>query len=152
GRQHFNDLMRSLPDISRSLLASRLRAMERGGVIERLTGARRNNTSYVLTDAGFALRPVLEAMNTWGERWTNSETPEEDMHPMTSVCMLRARCAGETLPDRRVVVEIITKPPRPSRSWLVLENGVASLCVDHPGFDVDLMVRTDVPTLYSIWR
>jgi DNA-binding HxlR family transcriptional regulator len=152
GRQHFNDLVRSLPDISRSLLASRLRSMERGGVIHRLTGMGRNNTSYVLTDAGFALRSVLEAMSDWGERWTDSETPEEDMDPMTSVCMLRARCDGRALPDRRVVVEITTNSPKHSRSWLVLENGVASLCVDHPGFDVDLIVRTDVPTLYAIWR
>lgn len=71
---------------------------------------------------------------------------------MTSVCMLRARCDGEALLDRRVVVEIITNPPKASRSWLVLENDIASLCVDDPGFDVDLNVRTDAPTLYAIWR
>jgi DNA-binding HxlR family transcriptional regulator len=152
GRQHFNDLVRSLPDISRSLLASRLKGLERDGVITRLIGAGRNNTCYVLTEAGMELRQVLDAMSDWGERWTDNQTEGEDMHPMTSVCMLRARCDGEALPDRRVVVEVITNPPKASRSWLVLENGIASLCVDHPGFDIDLIVKTDVPTLYAIWR
>jgi DNA-binding HxlR family transcriptional regulator len=152
GRQHFNDLVRSLPDISRSLMAARLKGMERAGVIERHTGTGRSNTSYVLTDAGLALRPVLDAMSDWGERWTEREIPEEDMHPITSVCMLRARCDGAALPDKRVVVEIITSPPKASRSWLVLENGIASLCVDHPGFEVNLIVKTDVSTLYAIWR
>jgi DNA-binding HxlR family transcriptional regulator len=151
GRQHFNDLVRSLPDISRSLLATRLRLMERSGILERRGGDTRNVSNYVLTEAGRDLGGVLDAMSAWGERWTDNHTALEDMHPMTTVCMLRARCQGPTLPSRRVVIQVVTKPPKQSTSWLVLENGFASLCENHPGFDIDLIASTDVETLYSIW-
>jgi hypothetical protein len=105
----------------------------------------------VLTEAGRELRGVLDAMSIWGERWSDTHPHESDLHPMTTVCMLRARCRGSALPLKRVVVEMVTRAPKHSRSWLVLENGIASLCDTHPGFDVDLLVTTDVHTLYQIW-
>ncbi len=151
GREHFNDLVRSLPEISRSLLSARLRAMERADIIECTRGDQRNLSSYRLTQSGRELRQVLDAMSDWGERWNVAEPHEADIHPMTTVCMLRARVRGECLPERRIVVQVVTKPPKDSLSWLVLENGVASLCDTHPGYDVDLFVMTDVPTLYRIW-
>src|ERR671935_2033379 len=52
GSRHFNELRRGLPRISRSLLVARLRHLEDNSVIERYTGARRNVTEYVLTEAG----------------------------------------------------------------------------------------------------
>ena len=152
GREHFNELVRSLPDISRSLLTSRLRSMERSGIVERSLGASRNATRYVLTEAGRGLRDVLNVMSEWGDRWTEVEANEADIHPMTSVCMLRARCQGEMLPPHRVVVQVVTVPPKGSVSWLVQEDGVASLCESHPGFDVDLVITSEVEPLYSIWR
>ena len=152
GREHFNDLVRSLPDVSRSLLAARLKAMERGGIVECVRSDARNATAYRLTEAGLELRTVLDAMSRWGERWTPEPEHESDIHPMTTVCMLRARVNGEALPGRRVVVQIETAPPKQSLSWFVLENGIASMCTEHPGFDVDIFLRTDVPTLYAIWR
>jgi hypothetical protein len=125
--------------------------MERGGVVECVRGDDGRSSAYRLTEAGKELRQVLEAMSDWGERFQDVEASESDIHPMTTVCMLRARVRGEDLPERKVVVQIVTAPPKDSLSWLVLENGVASLCVDNPGFDVDLYVTTDVPTLYRIW-
>ena len=152
GREHFNDLVRSLPEISRSLLAGRLRAMERAGIVSRTIGARSQDVAYRLTPAGEDLRRVVDIMSEWGDRWSENEASLSEMHPMTTVCMLRARCSGASLPPRRVVVEISTAPPKQSRSWFVLENGIASLCETHPGFDVDIYLETDVPTLYAIWR
>jgi DNA-binding HxlR family transcriptional regulator len=151
GREHFNDLVRSLPDISRSLLAARLKAMERGGIVECARSDARNATAYRLTEAGLELRTVLDAMSRWGERWTPEPEHESDVHPMTAVCMLRARVNGEALPDRRVVLQIETLPPKRSLSWFVLENCIASMCAEHPGFDADIVLTTDVPALYAIW-
>ena len=151
GRQHFNDLIRSLPEISRSLLASRLKSMERAGIVECLRRDARNATTYRLTQAGVELRGVLDAMSLWGERWTPEPEHGADIHPMTTVCMLRARVDGQSLPDRRVVVQIETRPPKHSLSWFVLENRIASLCAEHPGLDCDIFLTTDVPTLYAIW-
>ena len=53
-------------------------------------------------------------------------------------------------PARRVVIETALTD-RPRTFWLVLEPHDASLCVDHPGFEVDLWVSTDLPSLHQIW-
>ncbi|HWK12041.1 MAG TPA: helix-turn-helix domain-containing protein, partial [Vicinamibacterales bacterium] len=60
GSRHFNEIERGLPGISRSLLASRLRDLQRCGVIERVPGTL-HRTEYHLTDAGRELKSVIEA-------------------------------------------------------------------------------------------
>jgi DNA-binding HxlR family transcriptional regulator len=62
GSRHFNEIRRGLPGISRSLLVSRLRQLEDGGVVQRHAGARSNATEYVLTDAGRDLKCVIEVL------------------------------------------------------------------------------------------
>src|ERR1700680_873784 len=49
---HFNELERGLPHMSRGLLAERLRRLERTGVLERRAASRGKRTEYRLTLAG----------------------------------------------------------------------------------------------------
>src|SRR5215212_10002884 len=63
GVTRFNELARGLPRLSRSLLAKRLRQLERTGVIERVDG------EYVLTVAGKDLHAVVFGLGEWGARW-----------------------------------------------------------------------------------
>ena len=35
--------------------------------------------------------------------------------------------------------------------WLVLERHDVSVCLTHPGFDVDLLLTADLATLYRVW-
>ena len=55
GVDHFNELERSVPGISRSILAQRLRHLEREGIVERRVGAGGRATGYQLTGAGVEL-------------------------------------------------------------------------------------------------
>src|SRR5262245_21766208 len=54
---HFNELERGLPRMSRTLLAERLRRLQRTGVLERRGAARGQRTEYRLTRAGRELQP-----------------------------------------------------------------------------------------------
>src|ERR1043165_3764532 len=58
GVQRFNELERFLPRISRSVLAQRLRHLQRVGLVERQAGADGQRSVYQLTEAGRDLRPV----------------------------------------------------------------------------------------------
>src|SRR5262249_57034404 len=58
GSHRFNDLERGLPRISRSLLSSRLRQLERAGVVERRAAGRRR-VGYYLTQAGGGMGPSI---------------------------------------------------------------------------------------------
>ena len=48
GASGFNELQRGLPGISRSVLSDRMRALERGGVIDRTTGPKGRTLEYRL--------------------------------------------------------------------------------------------------------
>jgi hypothetical protein len=36
-------------------------------------------------------------------------------------------------------------------AWLVMEPSDVSLCLQHPGFDVDLFVTADTAAFYRVW-
>ena len=78
GGQHFNDLRRGLPRMSPSLLSKRLQQLQRAGVIARRHSG--NNVCYTLTQAGSELRPVVEALGSWGTRWIG-ELGDADLDP-----------------------------------------------------------------------
>ncbi|WP_336249130.1 helix-turn-helix domain-containing protein [Stomatohabitans albus] len=69
GPRRFNELRSALPGISAHTLTSRLRKFETHGVITRTAHAEvPPRVEYALTSLGESLRPVLDAMNTWGEQ------------------------------------------------------------------------------------
>src|SRR5262245_64944536 len=59
---HFNELERGLPRMSRTLLAERLRRLQRTGVLERRSAARGQRTEYRLTRAGRELQPIIDQL------------------------------------------------------------------------------------------
>jgi hypothetical protein len=59
----------------------------------------------------------------------------------------------ENFPARRIVVAFeFSDVPQNKRSWwLVSEGDAADLCMTDPGFEVDLFVSVDLPTMTAIW-
>jgi len=67
GPSRFTDLRGGLPGIASNLLATRLREMEEGGLIERVDAPPPVATGlYQLTGRGQELRSVIEALAQWG--------------------------------------------------------------------------------------
>src|SRR5215208_5744266 len=62
---HFNELERGLPGMSRTLLAVRLRRLERTGVLERRSALRGQRTQYRLTAAGRELQQIVDLFGEW---------------------------------------------------------------------------------------
>jgi hypothetical protein len=54
------------------------------------------------------------------------------------------------LPPKRLVVQFDFSDPK-RRYWMVLEPAEVSVCLQHPGFDVDLEVLVDTATLYRVY-
>jgi len=69
----FNDLRRGVPLMSPSLLSKRLKTLERVGVVERRTSGAGHTVEYHLTSAGEELRPIVESMGVWGQRWARGD-------------------------------------------------------------------------------
>ena len=155
GSQHFNEIHRGIPLISRALLTRRLRDLETAGVIARkpLNGQRGHR--YCLTEAGEEFRPLIEGLAKWGQRWTVRVQPE-NLHAGFLMWNIRRRIARELLPEHRVVVcfRFSGCPPSyrgPGVFWLMLERTQVELCIEDPGFEVDLYVDADLAAMVSVW-
>lgn len=158
GVRRFNEFERSLPGISRSVLAQRLRHLERAGVVERSVGPDGRATDYRLTDAGRELVSVVKALNDWGVRWLVPEEwrvpgaspPELDPDRLMLWARRHVNLAG--LPDRRVVIAFELRGSRGPRRhyWLICERDDVSVCPEHPGFAEDVRLVTSPTTLYLL--
>jgi DNA-binding HxlR family transcriptional regulator len=102
GSRRFGEIQRGVPMISPALLTKRLRQLEAAGVIERSQSAQASN--YVLTDAGWELYPIIEAMGVWGQRWARSRYTPDELDPALLMWDMRRMLQPAGLSPTRTVV------------------------------------------------
>lgn len=152
GTGHFNDLERGLPGISRALLASRLRQLQRAGLVEkRLTAAGRSTTEYRLTQAGQELFPVLNSLRAWGEVWAFGDPTPDELDPVLLMWWMRNRAEVDRLPERRVVAQFDFSGAATVSFWLILSRDDVTLCLTDPGYEVNLLVTADLASFFKLW-
>jgi DNA-binding HxlR family transcriptional regulator len=154
GSHRFNELQRGVPLMSRSLLAKRLRELERAGVVERRRGADGSRSEYFLTAAGEELRPIVMGLGTWGQRWARSELSRDELDPRLLMWDMQRSIETEALPAHRVVVRFRfadVRPNLPRVTWLIFDRDEVDVCYRDPGFDVDLLVSGRLRALIGVW-
>ena len=151
GKRHFNDLERGLPGISRALLAERLRRLQKMGVIEKHPLSRGRKTEYYLTQAGEELQGIMDILTVWGARWAFGEPEEEELDPVLLMWWMRDRVCVDQLPQERVVVQFDFRGAKKETFWLVIAVEDVSVCLTHPGFEIDVLVTADLSTFYQVW-
>lgn len=73
GTMRFCDIQKTIGDISQRMLTVTLRSLETDGLIVRKVYAEvPPRVEYTLTDLGYSLKPILDAMWTWGENYKKS--------------------------------------------------------------------------------
>ena len=67
GVHRYGELRRRIPGISEKMLAQRLHELQDDGLIDRIDmHSKPAHVEYRLTDEGWSLAPVLQAMYDWG--------------------------------------------------------------------------------------
>jgi DNA-binding HxlR family transcriptional regulator len=148
---HFNELERGLPRISRTLLADRLRRLERTGVLQRRAAARGKPTEYRLTPAGRELQRVIDLFGEWGARWAFGDPRPNELDPIILLWWMRRRVCVDKMPRGRVVIQFDFRGGPKQSYWLLIEPSDVSVCLKHPGFDIDVIVMADILTFYRVW-
>lgn len=70
GIKRFGELRKSIGHVSQKVLTAQLRQMEQSGLVNRKVYAEvPPKVEYSLTDVGYSLKPILDAMWTWGEEY-----------------------------------------------------------------------------------
>jgi DNA-binding HxlR family transcriptional regulator len=146
----FNELERGLPHMSRALLVERLRRLERTGVLERRV-LRGKHTQYRLTQAGRELHQLIEVLGGWGARWAFGNPRPNELDPIVLLWWMRRRVALNSIPRRRVVIEFNFRGGARQKYWLLIEPTDISVCLKHPGFEVDVIVTADLLEFYRVW-
>lgn len=149
--KHFNELERGLPRMSRTLLAERLRRLEHTGVLQRREAPRGKRTEYRLTPAGRELKRIIDSFCEWGARWAFGPPRPNELDPLVLLWWMRRRVCFDRIPRRRVVIQFDFRGGAQRRYWLLIEPTEASICLKHPGFDIDVIVTADIRALYQVW-
>ncbi len=70
GTKRFGELRKSIGTVSQKVLTSQLRQMEESGLLTRKVYADvPPRVEYTLTELGYSLRPIMDAMWAWGENY-----------------------------------------------------------------------------------
>jgi DNA-binding HxlR family transcriptional regulator len=156
GSTRFNDLRRGVPRMSPALLSKRLKDLEKADIVRRVASRTEPGVlEYHLTQAGQDMKPVIEAVGIWGQRWVEANPSLQNLDADLLMWDMRRSLNLSPMPRRRSVIKFHFAEQQPNRRhyWLVVtpETGVIDLCSVDPGFDVDLFVEADLRTMTEIW-
>lgn len=70
GTKRFGELRKSIGTVSQKVLTSQLRQMKESGLLTRKVYAEvPPRVEYTLTELGYSLKPIMDAMWIWGENY-----------------------------------------------------------------------------------
>ena len=151
GSTRFSDLQKGVPLMSPTLLSARLKQLCETGVISKSgTGSK---STYQLTEAGRELTPVVQLLGAWGHRWVQTSLVVEDLDASLLMWDMRRSVNPDEFPAHRIVLQF--EYPDASKGatdwWLVAENGEVDLCLNEPGGEVDIVIKTALATMTAVW-
>jgi DNA-binding HxlR family transcriptional regulator len=141
GADTFAQLARGVPAMSRSMLAKRLRELERSGVLTTTAKPSGHGRVYRLTPAGRDLAAVISALGDWGTAWL-AVTSEHTDPGFALWAWCQVQLDSTALPVRRTLVAFAfpDQPPANRYYWLLAERRQAELCYSDPGGEPDATV------------
>ncbi|OBJ44833.1 hypothetical protein A5630_15625 [Mycolicibacterium mucogenicum] len=150
GSRRFNEIHRSMPTLSRTMLSTRLRHLERIGVLCRRPIPHTAHHGYALTLAGQSLRRVLEELGEWTRQWQLEASNDTDV-PLLLWRLLES-IDRDAIPNGKVCIEFQFSGGAHPRGWLHVDPVRSAACIGDDEDDVDLVVRTKPDVLNDLWR
>lgn len=152
GASRFSEFQKYLPKISPSLLTSRLKMLVDNGIAIRRRTPEKRGYEYHLTAAGKQLKPVLDAMGTWGMQWVFDSLNDVQMDIATLTRDIAVKVDTDHLPDCDMVFQFtFTEDAEPQKRFVLIRDGKRESCGDNPGYDVDVYFRSTLRDLSAVW-
>jgi DNA-binding HxlR family transcriptional regulator len=148
GHHHFNEILKGLHSISPSMLGTRLRSLERAGVIETGPNPSGRGSTYHLTEAGRKLAELVRGLGIWGQQFL--EIQPEHLDGNFLMWALLTHLHPDHLPPLQRVVRFEFSDEK-KRYWLVLRRDDPDLCYSDPGFGDDLIIRSSLECLTRVY-
>jgi len=153
GCRTFNEIHQGIPKISPSLLSARLSELERAGILVRRKLRNENRYRYEPTAAARDLTDLIDKMAVWGQHWSR-DMVMDDLDPAFLAWSMSLRMNTDAMPKGRTVVafEFSGTPTEFRRFWLVNNDGKVDMCLKDPGYETDVIVRSDIRCFVEAWR
>jgi DNA-binding HxlR family transcriptional regulator len=150
GNTRFTEIHDALPGLSKSVLVSRLRYLERLAIVERQASEasdRRSRTRYVLSPAGWGLAPVLQALGAWAMEWHVPDRTRDVLHVLHQ---LERGLDRAMLPKRRVSIQFHFAEPSTPSGYVRVDGTDSRTCLGESETASDLLVETTLPVLTDL--
>ena len=148
GAEGFNEIHRGIPRVSRTLLAQRLRELERRGLMRHEPGRPGHPGVYALTASGQALTPIVWAMGAWAAEWMFGDPSEEQCDGLTLIWRTHQVAIPAMLPEARTVVHLVLTGAGGAQGWLDIKRPGITVCTDDQGLAVDLALEADTAHMH----
>jgi DNA-binding HxlR family transcriptional regulator len=148
GAGGFNEIHRGIPRVSRTLLAQRLRELERRGLMTHARSRPGHPGVYALTAAGQALTPIVWAMGAWAAEWMFGDPSDEHCDGLTLIWRTHQVVIPAKLPESRTVVHVVLTGAGGAQGWLDIQRPGITVCKDDQGLPVDLAVEADTAQMH----
>jgi DNA-binding HxlR family transcriptional regulator len=154
GASRFSELQRGVPLMSPTLLSKRLKQLEAEGIVETRPATRGRGNTYHLTESGRGFIPLVIALGTWGQRWSRRQLVKGEIDLGLLVWSLErsANPAAFGKVPSLVQVEFTDQPKGKRLWWFVNRQDGCELCLDDPGYEVDLYLACTLPDLIYVVR
>lgn len=154
GAARFSELQGGVPLMSPTLLSRRLKQLEAEGIVERRKVESGKAWSYHLTQAGLEFLPLIEALGTWGQRWSRRTLQAHEIDLGLLLWGLERNRAPEGfgIPPTVVKLELTDQPEQKRDWWFLNRDGAFELCLKDPGYEVDLYLRSTLEEMIYIYR
>jgi len=135
------------------MLTKRLRELQRAGLVKSTPSHRGTPRTYVVTEAGQELAPLIDSLAIWGQHWAR-DMCLDDLDPGFLAWSMHMSLDTARMPAGRTVLgfEFSNAPRDCRRFWLVNEDGDVDMCLKDPGYEVDVRVRADLRRFIEAWR
>ena len=153
GTKRFNEFQRALSRMSPTLIAKRLKHLEKHGIIIRKKISGQKSYEYLLTIAGQELSPMIEILAVWGMRWVTNELSEDELDINFLMMDLQRKLVIDHIPGHKAIICLMFDDQIKHKSWwFIIDNDLVDLCTSDPGQDVDLYISSSVRTIVEVWR
>ena len=153
GNTKFNEIRREVGSVSPALLSRRLKELEALGLVERVEDKATGAVDYIRTEAAIALEPALDALAFWGQRYIKAELALCTASASSMMWKMRGMIDVGELPKRRVVLQFHFNDEglEYDTYWVIAQpDAEVEICSSIPGFEVDLFIETNVPSLLGV--
>lgn len=152
GATRFSEFERYLPKMSPTLLNTRLKTLEKQGIILKRKVPEKKGYEYQLTPSGLALQPALAAIGRWGMDWAFEQMDPKQLNVSTLVRDFSVALNVNALPRGETVIQFtVTGENSPGKKFLLIRDDHVQVCDENMRNEVDVYLTAELETFGKIW-